>query len=57
MSGKSVLVDTNILIYLLKGDRTAAELLSEKELYISFVSQIELSSSKNLIEKQFDLCR
>jgi predicted nucleic acid-binding protein len=54
MNGRNVLVDTNILIYLLKGDQTAAELLSGKDLFISFVSQIELSSGKSLSNKQLE---
>ncbi len=44
MSGQSVLVDTNILIYLLRGHRTAAEILFDKKLFISFISEIELLS-------------
>jgi predicted nucleic acid-binding protein len=53
MSGKSVLVDTNILIYLLRGDQTAGKLLEEKSIVISFVSEIELISYKNLSSREF----
>ena len=52
MSGKSVLTDTNIVIYLLRGDRTAAQLLFEKEIAISFITEIELISSKSLNSKE-----
>jgi len=49
MSGQSVLVDTNLFIYLLKGYQTAAELLDGKDIYVSFITEIELS----LIQKAF----
>ncbi len=55
MNGKSVLVDTNILIYLLKGDKTASQLLEGKNIIISFVSEIELTSNKNISTKDLPL--
>lgn len=42
MSGNSVLLDTNIVLYLLEGDRVLSELLHNKKLYVSFVTQLEL---------------
>ena len=36
------LVDTNILIYLLQGNRKIAELLSGKLIFISVITEIEL---------------
>jgi len=42
MSGSNIFVDTNILLYLLSGDKTLAELLNGKHLYISFITQMEL---------------
>lgn len=44
MSGNNFFVDTNILIYLLKGDNTLSELLYNKRLFISFISELELLS-------------
>jgi predicted nucleic acid-binding protein len=42
MSGNSFLLDTNIVLYLLRGDDTLAELLNEKQLYISIITEMEL---------------
>lgn len=38
MSGKEILADTNILLYLLRGDDTIAEWLQNKRIYISFIT-------------------
>jgi len=53
MNGNKVFVDTNIILYLLGGDVTIAELLNGKQIYISFITQLELlafpkNSKKNL---------
>jgi hypothetical protein len=42
MSGNSILLDTNIIIYLLDGDVELAEFLLNKKLYVSVISEIEL---------------
>ena len=34
MSGNKIFLDTNILLYLLSGDETIAELLNGKQFYI-----------------------
>lgn len=54
MNGNSLLVDTNILIYLPAGDKTVADILDKKRIYISFITEIELLTFKNLTanEKQ-----
>ncbi|MGF1587291.1 MAG: type II toxin-antitoxin system VapC family toxin [Bacteroidales bacterium] len=44
MSGNSLLVDTNILIYLLKGNERVYELLNERDLWVSFITEMELLS-------------
>lgn len=41
MSGNSLLIDTNIALYLLNGDSTIAELLDGRTVYVSFVSELE----------------
>ena len=48
MSGNRILLDTNIILYLLKGDDTLVEVLNKKQIYISFITQLELYSFKNL---------
>jgi len=42
MSGNKLFADTNICIYLLNDDRIVAELLNGYQLYISFITEIEL---------------
>ncbi len=42
MSGNSLLLDTNIILYLLSGDEDLSILLYKKKLYTSFITQLEL---------------
>jgi predicted nucleic acid-binding protein len=42
MSGSNLLLDSNIILYLLNGDKVLTEILKGKKLYVSFVSQLEL---------------
>ncbi len=48
MNGLNFLCDTNIILYLLAGDRTLAELLNGKRIYLSFITELELLSYKDL---------
>jgi predicted nucleic acid-binding protein len=48
MSGNNVLLDTNIVLYLLNGEETLIPLLEEKNLYLSFISQLELLGARYL---------
>lgn len=48
MSGIKFLLDTNIILYLLQGDKILADILQEKHIYISFITEIELYSFKQL---------
>ena len=48
MSGINFLVDTNILIYLLKGQPDVEEMLNGKNIFCSFISELELLSKKDL---------
>jgi len=52
MNGNSLIADTNILLYLLAGDKTLANILDNKQVYISFVSELELQSFKLLSIKE-----
>lgn len=38
MNGSKLFLDTNIILYLLDGDETLAELLNGKQLYISIIT-------------------
>ena len=48
MNGNSILLDTNIVLYLLKGEETLIPLLEEKNLFLSFITQLELSGTRYL---------
>ncbi|CAN5557812.1 hypothetical protein BH23BAC1_BH23BAC1_21520 [soil metagenome] len=48
MNGNSIFLDTNIILYLISGDQSLAELLSNKTIYISFISELELLGFKDL---------
>lgn len=52
MSGNKLFLDTNILLYLLQGDETLAEVLDNKQFYISFITQLELLSFPGLTKKE-----
>jgi predicted nucleic acid-binding protein len=54
MNGSSLLLDTNIVLYLLSGDETLIPLLEEKNLYVSFITQLELLSYKDLSQSDID---
>jgi len=55
MNGESLLADTNILLYLLAGDKTLARILNNKKVYISFITELELMSFKSLTQKEKSL--
>lgn len=48
MNGVKYLLDTNIILYILSGDKTIATYLHQKNLYTSVISEIELLGFKNL---------
>lgn len=48
MNGTNLLIDSNIILYLLGGDKTLADFLSEKQLFISIITEMELLSFKGL---------
>ena len=52
MNGNKLFVDTNIVLYLLSGDKTLSELLDGKQLYISFITQLELLGYKGISERE-----
>lgn len=41
MNGSNILLDSNIVLYLLNGEETLVPLLEDKRLYVSFVTQLE----------------
>ncbi|MGE0773266.1 MAG: type II toxin-antitoxin system VapC family toxin [Cyclobacteriaceae bacterium] len=52
MSGNRVLLDTNIIIYLLSGDKTLAELLQGKTVYVSFIFELELLGFSSMTQRE-----
>jgi len=52
MSGNSILVDTNIILFLLGGDKTIIPLLQDKKMFVSFITQLELLSYNKLKQKE-----
>lgn len=42
MNGNKVFADTNILLYFLNGEEEVIEILSDKELFISFITELEM---------------
>lgn len=55
MNGKEILVDTNFLLYLLKGNDTLEQMLQGKDLYVSFITELELIGFKNITAKEEQL--
>ena len=51
MSGSSLLIDTNIALYLLNGDTTIAELLNGRDVHVSFVTELELLGFQDIKEE------
>jgi predicted nucleic acid-binding protein len=48
MSGNSFVLDTNIILYLLSGNTTIAEIVDGSQCYVSFVTQLELLGYKGI---------
>lgn len=48
MSGNNYLLDTNIVLYLLGGDKVLAEIIGNTQPYISFITEMELLSNPQM---------
>ena len=48
MTGNSIVLDTNIILYLLNGDDELAVILNKMELFVSIISEIELLGYQDL---------
>ncbi len=42
MSGTELFLDTNIVLYLMRGDESLANMVDGKKLYVSFITELEL---------------
>lgn len=52
MSGISILLDTNIVLYLLNGDTVLQQYLEGKSYYLSFINELELFGYKSITETE-----
>jgi predicted nucleic acid-binding protein len=52
MNGISVFADTNPLVYLLDGKSEVAEFLDGKQVWISFITELELFGKRGLSEQE-----
>lgn len=50
VSGTKLLLDTNIVLYLLSGEKTVAEVINRKQIYLSFITELELLGYSELTE-------
>jgi len=57
MSGNRLVVDTNIILYILNGDENTLGYIQGKDVYISSISEIELLSYSKLSESDLSEIR
>ena len=55
MDGSRLLVDTNIILYALKGDMALTSMIDGQDPYISFITRIELLSYPKIDTDSIDL--
>lgn len=55
MSGNKIFVDTNILIYFLQGEPEVIEMIGDKDVAISFITELELLSFPELTKESEQL--
>lgn len=52
MNGNSLVLDTNIVLYLLSGDQTIGEFLEGKQGYLSIITELELIGYPDIEEAE-----
>jgi predicted nucleic acid-binding protein len=52
MNGINILLDTNIVLYLLNGDTVVQQYLQGKSFYVSFITELELLGYKDIKESE-----
>ena len=55
MDGSRLLVDTNIILYALKGDMALTKMIDGQDLYISYITRIELLSFPSIDKQGIEL--
>jgi len=57
MAGERLVADTSALIHLLEGKASAVALLQSAEVFVSFITEVELLSSRKATKGQLDSTR
>ena len=57
MNGSKTVLDTNIILYLLAGDKTVAEFLQDKQEYVSVITELELIGYPDITTKELQQVR
>lgn len=52
MNGNKIVIDTNIVLFLLSEDKTLEFFLDDKELYISFITEMEILNYHGITEAE-----
>jgi len=52
MNGINILLDTNIVLYLLNGDTVLQHYLQGKSFYVSFINELELLGYKDITQSE-----
>ncbi len=55
MNGDQLFIDSNIILYYLNGDKTLLPVLEDKQLFVSFITELELLSFKKITEPEIKL--
>jgi predicted nucleic acid-binding protein len=55
MSGRQLLVDTNVLIYLLNGEKRITDILQDARLIVSVITKMEIKSYSKLTVQDNEL--
>ena len=57
MSGDRIVVDTSLIINLFNGVNEVKELITDRNLFVSIISEIEVLSFPNIIPKDSELLK
>jgi len=57
MSGNNFVLDTNIILYILNGNKKLAEMLDGKHVFVSFITELELLGYSGISMKDKSLIR
>jgi predicted nucleic acid-binding protein len=55
MNGNRILVDSNIILYLLKGNKYIADILQNRQIHLSFITELEILSYTKLLADEISI--